>query len=319
MGKIDTKTLAYRQKLPLDIKIKYTINRLRWFEERLESSVTPIIAFSGGTNSLVLLDIARRYVNPDYPAYFADTGVEFPEMRKFVKNYKNTIVIRPEKAYSNILKTIGYPITRKLVARYLEDVKKKSPNNATTVKLRLTGINSRGEYKPAMMIPKKWRFLLDAPFKISARCCDCLKKNLLVKFQRKNNCVPVIATLAEDSNQRESNYLKFGCMTFKNLESALRPMSFWTNDDCWKYIKTHNINYCEVYDMGYTHTGCISCGFGVHEEKDENRFQTLYKTHPHLWDIHVNKYGWGGVLQYLNVNPEPAQRPQPQQLTFELN
>mgnify|MGYP000264252689 CR=1 FL=1 len=42
------------------------------------------ISFSGGKDSTVLLDLARR-VYPDIPAVYVDTGLEYPELRDFVK------------------------------------------------------------------------------------------------------------------------------------------------------------------------------------------------------------------------------------------
>ena len=53
--------------------------------------------------------------------------------------------------------------------------------------------------------------------------------------------------------------------------------------------------------MGYT---CIFCGFGVHLEKGENRYQKLKKTHPQLHDYCMNKLGFKEVCELINVNYE---------------
>lgn len=42
------------------------------------------ISFSGGKDSTVLLDIARKMF-PNIPAVYFDTGLEYPELREFVK------------------------------------------------------------------------------------------------------------------------------------------------------------------------------------------------------------------------------------------
>lgn len=40
------------------------------------------VSFSGGKDSTVLLDIARK-IYPEIPAVFSNTGLEYPEIRKF--------------------------------------------------------------------------------------------------------------------------------------------------------------------------------------------------------------------------------------------
>lgn len=46
------------------------------------------MAFSGGKDSTVLLDIARK-IYPDIEAVYNDTGLEYPELREFVKTIDN--------------------------------------------------------------------------------------------------------------------------------------------------------------------------------------------------------------------------------------
>ena len=46
--------------------------------------------------------------------------------------------------------------------------------------------------------------------------------------------------------------------------------------------------------------------FGVHKEKEPNRFQLLYKTHPKIWEFCMKDFNDGGlgekrVLEYMGV------------------
>ena len=61
------------------------------------------VSFSGGADSTVLLDLARR-IYPHIEAVFVNTTMEFPEIIKFVKSYENVTVLTPKTTYANIIK-----------------------------------------------------------------------------------------------------------------------------------------------------------------------------------------------------------------------
>ncbi len=50
--------------------------------------------------------------------------------------------------------------------------------------------------------------------------------------------------------------------------------------------------------------------FGVHLEKQPNRFQQMYKTHPKQWDYCINKLGLKQVLDYIHVPYLPVENDQ---------
>lgn len=74
--------LEEMQRLPLQRKIQITTARIIEWYQHYDGKV--YVAFSGGKDSTVLLDIVRR-IYPDVPAVFSDTGLEFPEVREFVR------------------------------------------------------------------------------------------------------------------------------------------------------------------------------------------------------------------------------------------
>ncbi len=61
---------------------------------------------------------------------------------------------------------------------------------------------------------------------------------------------------------------------------------------------------------GCKRTGCMFCMFGVHLEKQPNRFQQMYKTHPKQWDYCINKLGLKQVLDYIHVPYLPVENDQ---------
>ena len=100
--------LAIRQALPLEVKVEMTKRRIEEFIN--EFGINGVyVSFSGAIDSTVLLHIARQ-VNSDIKAVFLDTWLEYPQIRKFVKQYENVDVIKPQKSMKQI-------ITRKNISR----------------------------------------------------------------------------------------------------------------------------------------------------------------------------------------------------------
>jgi 3'-phosphoadenosine 5'-phosphosulfate sulfotransferase (PAPS reductase)/FAD synthetase len=147
---------------------------------------------------------------------------------------------------------------------------------------------------------------VDAPFLIGAGCCNEMKKKPLKIYAKESGRVPIIGTMACESQLRTQRWLLSGCNAFDNKRPTSTPLSFWVEEDIWEYIHRFNVPYSRVYDMGYVRTGCIFCMFGVHLEPQPNRFQRLQKTHPKLWRYCMRDWDSGGlglrrVLEYIGV------------------
>lgn len=100
--------LRQMQALPLDLKVKLTERRIReWVHEFGTDGV--FVSFSGGKDSTVLLNIVRS-LYPDIEAAFVNTGLEYPEIQKFVKTFDNVTILRPKMRFDEVIKKYGYPI-----------------------------------------------------------------------------------------------------------------------------------------------------------------------------------------------------------------
>lgn len=127
MAKRELWELKSMQAAPLDVKILMTRTRIReWIREYGEDGV--YISFSGGKDSTVLLDIVRQDY-PNVPAVFCDTGLEYPEIREFVKTIPNVEWIRPAMTFKQVIEKCGYPMISKEVSecvygarRYLDSI-----------------------------------------------------------------------------------------------------------------------------------------------------------------------------------------------------
>ena len=319
-NKYTPEDLKMMQSWSLERKIQVTQTRIIEWYQKNDGKV--YVSFSGGKDSTVLLDLVRR-IYPDVPAVFIDTGLEYPELREFVKTVNNITWIKPEMNFRKVIETYGYPIISKEVSkrvywgkRYLEEGKVGYWAFQSLTQPVFTKDGKRSPYDK-----HKYGFLLDAPFKISDRCCYVLKKDIAHKYQKQTGMKPIFATMACESQMRKTAWLKNGCNSFNGVRPTSQPISFWTEQDVLRYIIEFNIPYASVYGeikqgedgkhytTGCTRTGCVFCGFGCHLEKEPNRFQRLKQTHPKLWNYCMKPWDEGGlgmkeVLDYIGVKYE---------------
>lgn len=282
---------------------------IEWYEHH-EGSV--YISFSGGKDSTVLLDLVRKQY-PKVPAVFSDTGLEYPEIREFVKTIDNCVWVKPRKNFRQVIDQYGYPVVSKRIARFIHDLQNPTDKNFNVRNLHLTGYNRNGDYCSTMKLPKKWMYLIDAPFKISEKCCHYIKKDPLDQYTKQTGNYPYIGTLTEESSMREKEYLKHGCNTFNSSRPSSQPISFWTNQDILTYLKTNNIPYAksiygEIKEIDgilkttkEQRTGCMFCMFGLQFDEIPNRFQRMKITHPSQYKYCMENLKIKEVLEFIDI------------------
>jgi 3'-phosphoadenosine 5'-phosphosulfate sulfotransferase (PAPS reductase)/FAD synthetase len=308
--------LKQMQNLPLEAKIIMTQQRIRQWHDHWDGDV--YVSFSGGKDSTVLKHIVDNTPGVwDVPAVFVNTGLEYPEIQRFVKDIKagrwdcfnpNVEIVRPETRFDEVLKNHGYPVISKRVSGYIETAKRKPDSK------RAKWI--RGEEWTKFVTGGKYTYLIDSPFPISDQCCNIMKKRPAKKYAKETGRKPMTGQMAHESVSRENLWIKNGCNGFDMKEPISNPMAFWTEQDVLHYIKKYNVPYASVYGeihvkppegteegqinvidylgcyepediletTGCTRTGCIFCMFGCHLEKEPNRFQRLKKTHPRQYE-----------------------------------
>lgn len=246
---------------------------------------------------------------PDVPAVFIDTGLEYPELRKFAIELADE-VLKPKMKFTEVITKYGYPVISKEVSSTISGAKRSIKKGVYSHRLCKLGVK-RDEYgglydsgkynydkalEGSRFKQNKWRYLLDLDFNISHYCCEVMKKNPAHQYEKLTKRKPIIGTMAMESQNRWSAWIQQGCNAFDGKYPSSQPLSVWTEQDILQYIIKYNLPYASVYgeikqneDGKYyctqcDRTGCVFCAFGAHLEKEPNRFQRLKQTHPKLYD-----------------------------------
>ena len=118
--------LKMKQALPLSVKVLMTKARIReWINTFGEDGV--YVSFSGGKDSTVLLHLVREDY-PNVPAVFVDTGLEYPEIRNFVKTFDNVEILRPKLTFKQVIEKYGYPFFSKETSEAIYEARKYLTN-----------------------------------------------------------------------------------------------------------------------------------------------------------------------------------------------
>lgn len=278
-----TEELHIRRSWTLYQKIDHAIGAIESFISL--SGKVPYVGFSGGTDSTVLLDIVRRFINRDIKAVYCNTGNEWPEIVKCVRQTENVIIIRPEMTVKQVLDKYGFPLISKEQAQNIREAK-HTKSEALLYK-RLNG-SKNSRYKSGK-ISDCWQFLINAKFEVSEKCCACLKKRPFYKYEKETGEAPILGIMTEESELRSSQYIRRGgCNSFTG-RLASYPISIFTERDIWEYKNKFKISFSPIYDIpGVKQTGCMFCGFGAHLEKNFSRFELLYDLHPKAYSLFMD-------------------------------
>lgn len=314
------------QSLPLDSKIAMTKRRIREWYEHYDGQV--YVSFSGGKDSTVLKHIVDS-IYDDVPAMFVNTGLEYPEIQRFVKDIKsgiytcfnpNVTIVRPEMRFDEVIKKYGYPVISKEVSKKIHDgrtaVRNGHLDNYATRQFNGTYLSRHGKTCHSVT---KYKPLYESDIPISHMCCDVMKKRTAHRYEKETKRLPYIGTMASEGQLRKFAWMRNGCNAFGSKSPKSTPLAFWTDQDVLNYILRFNVPYSPIYGdivkdekkdklkcTGADRTGCMFCMFGVHLEKEPNRFQRMKETHPNQYNYCMKPVSEGGlgirdVLERLGI------------------
>lgn len=272
--------LRTMQNLPLHKKIEQTRKTLSTI---LQQHRRPIIAWSGGKDSTVLLHIALDH-NQDVDVVWCNTGVEFPECIHFVLEMRNKWnlklhIAKPETTFWKVVNEFGWPMLGK--------------GSSGGWQSRAAYLERKGQHR----IAKATR---DA--QIAAACCRLLKEKPSDKLYRELeiDCV-VLGSMVAESRQRFLIWAQKGDYYYAHSEGRYKawPMYAWTEEDVWEYHTISGLPHSKIYDMGHRRNGCWPCLMDI--RFPDNKLRALRLSHPKLWHFLIVNKGLGRRLLALKM------------------
>ena len=275
------KELTERQAWTLPQKIDHSLGVIDQFASHFNGQV--YVSFSGGKDSVAMLSLVEIII-PNVKSVFVMTGCESPSVCRFIREqqqHHDIEIIRPQKTLKQVFAEYGFPLISKQVSHDIEAVR-RNPYCESSRKMLWLG----NPYH----IDERWMYILNEPYQVSNRCCFWLKHQPAKAYERRTGRHPYIGLLASESRQRTLGYVQQGGCNFmkesgKNRPRSL-PIAIWKDEDVWAYIRDRHLTLPDIYDKGAERTGCMGCGFGVHNQPD--RFDLMRKLWPKWYDLVMN-------------------------------
>lgn len=254
-----------KPKMPSDTRLKRSreiIEKAAGLSSRL------CLAFSGGSDSLVLLDLTAK-AGYDPIIIWVDTQMEYPGTRAFIEetvaHYRLTL--RTAKSRRTPLEQwakTGWPMLGKMAARVWMQ------QNA----------ESQG-------------------FKINvSECCRAMKINPARQLTRNLGCKAQLTGQrgAADDRLRGFRKLEDGVVFFQKRDRIwiANPLTDWTGNEIQGYLKKHKIQEHPARVKGTMIRACIYCGGGC--QYTNSSYRILRKALPEQWHKFMVEWRAGYII-----------------------
>lgn len=292
----DLKACVEANKKHLQALGKNAINTIRGIVSRNEFKDLPVyVSFSGGKDSLVVLDLARAALKQrELRAFFLNTGIEFPETVDFVRNYcrENKILleeVNSGNAFWEQVEKLGPPakdfrwcckVCKLASAGALETGKEtcllpsdklagnnKSNNSSNSNGSRNSNSNSNSN---------------DSSNSISSGSSASVNNitYLTIDGKRKHESFSRARIAATETNP------------FVPSQLNIFPIRDWKAFEVWLYIYWRGLSYNPLYDLGFERVGCWLCPSALAAE-----YERVKELHPEMYRK------WNTfLLQWANIN-----------------
>ena len=272
------------------------IAKIRSINEQYNLLDNAYISFSGGKDSTVLhylIDLAL----PDnkIPRLFLNTGIEYSDIRKFVKELSKAddriIICNSNTNIRDMLNKYGYPFKSKQHSHNLAIY--QHSGKTITIKKYLREI----EGNKIIACPKvlKYQFTNEFDLKCSDQCCIQMKKKVAHKWSIEHNKYITLTGMRSDEGGQR---LGKGCIVTDKDKNLVKFHPLMVTSDEWEeeFIKHYDIKLCKLYYPPYNfeRTGCKGCPFALHLQDELDKMERLlpneYKQCNLIWKPVYDEY-----------------------------
>lgn len=237
------------------------------------------LAFSGGSDSLVVLDILHRHTPHRPPLVYVDPGLDYPGTREHCQAVANLYacplhVAEPRRSYRRQWERYGYPMLGKQPAR-------------------------------------KWtKEHPDAGFRLDcSACCQQLKIAPGRRATRHLGAKVQLTGLrgAGESALRGLRDLQDGALHWVKTDKlwVANPLSGWTDLMVRRYLEQHQLPQHPARAAGAQTIGCVPCGGGA--QFTSSAYAQMRRAAPDLWRRWIVEERLGPIILAVKHDAPLAQ------------
>lgn len=279
--------------MDFELQLFDRIEKIKSLNKKYDLENNSYIAFSGGKDSTCLhylIDLALP--NNKIPRVFNNTGIEFIELVKYVKDLAskdNRIIINNANVnIKNMLNKYGYPFKSKQHAHNLSIYQNSGMTLTIKKYLGVEGDKSIKYQCPNIL---RYQFTPDFKIKCSDKCCYKLKKEPMGKWAKEHNKTITLTGMRASEGGYRNNLT---CITNDGKKiHILAPL----NDEFieW-FINKYHIELCKLYypPFNFKRTGCVGCPFALNLQNELDMLKMFlpneYKRANLIWKTIYDEY-----------------------------
>ncbi len=226
------------------------------------------VAFSGGSDSLALVDLIWRYTDHRPPLIYSNTGIDYPGTLKFIEEVAagygaRLHIAEPKRVHTRQWEKIGYPMLGKLQA---------------------------GKWTKAHP---------GVGFRLN--CSDCCQNLKIKPGRRVAKTLGIAVTLtglrgAGESKLREHRDRTDGALHYVKAAKTWQanPLTGWTHIMIRRYHRQFELPAHPARRRGAGTIGCAPCGGG--SQFSDSIYRQLRQNEPELWRHWIVEERLGPVI-----------------------